>query len=460
MIRRTRHTCRRGRAGAWVRAALCVLAFAMAVPASAQAQVADPRYVAEMDQAFEQLIRDPANLELTFAYAGIAARAGNYEGAIAALERMLLIDGDLPRVRLELGVLYYRLESFDLARSYFDSAVAGDNVPPEVRTRVAQFNAEIEKRQSRHKVSGSVLFGARFQTNATSGYGNTLVPIPAIAGTDPVDIGSGRRNDWNLFTAASANHSYDLGGQAGDTIETGMTFYGTRQNHIHSLNTALVEVNSGPRFSLKDYGIEDASLRPYVLGSLVTLKDNRYLHSFGGGLQFQKPLASDLLWTLGYEARTKNYRTDSTRRTVRLQNGQEHGVTTGLVYLFTALDSFSFGAGVSSDLARSGQKRVARHNVSVGYTRKQLPPAMLGSEPWTLGLTMGRYISTYRSPDDTIDSNTRRGDFEWRYSTLLGIPLTDTLSFVAVAQRQTVSSSYQINKYRNDSLTLGVSWLF
>lgn len=74
-------------------------------------------------------------------------------------------------------------------------------MPPEVRARVAQFTAEIEKHQ-RHKFSGSVLFGARFQTNATSGYGNTLVPIPAIAGTDPVDIGSGRRNDWNLFTAA------------------------------------------------------------------------------------------------------------------------------------------------------------------------------------------------------------------------------------------------------------------
>ncbi|MBI3506028.1 MAG: DUF560 domain-containing protein [Proteobacteria bacterium] len=450
-------TCRYGRAGAWARGAL--LAFALAA-APAGAQVANPEIAPEMDRAFEQMLRDPADLQLTFNYAGIAARAGNYEGAIAALERMLLIDPDLPRVRLELGVLYYRLESFDLARSYFVSAVAGANVPPEVRSRVAQYMSEIDKRQSRHKVSGSVLAGVRFQTNATSGYGNTLVPIPAIAGTDPVDIGSGKRNDWNLFSAASVNHSYDFGDQSGDTLETGVTLYGTRQNHVHSLNTSVAEINSGPRVSLGDLGLADASLRPYALASLATLKDNRYLHSFGGGLQYQQALAGNVLWSLGYEARAKNYRTDASRRTVRLQNGQEHGFTTGLVYVLTPIDSLSAGAGISSDLARTGEKRIARHNVSAGYTRKQLPPSFLGTEPWTFGLTVGRYISTYRSPDSTIDSNTRRGDFEWRYGTLVGIPLTDTLSFVAVGQRQTVGSSYRINKYRNDSITLGVSWLF
>jgi hypothetical protein len=424
------------------------------------AQVASPELAPQMDGAFERMLRDPGNLQLTFAYADVAARAGNYEGAIAALERMLLIDPDLPRVRLELGVLYYRLESFELARSYFASAVAGGAAPPEVRARVAQFEAEIDKRQSRHKFSGSVLTGLRYQTNATSGYGNTLVPIPAIAGSDPVDIGVGQRDDWNLFAAATANHTYDLGGQAGDTLETGFSLYGTRQNHVHSLNTGLLEVNSGPRFSLAGYGLEGASLRPYALGNLVTLKDNRYFHSLGGGLQFQTPAASNVLWTAGYEARAKNYRTDSTRRTIRQQNGHEHAFTTGLTFVLTPVDTVSANAAYSRDLARTGTKRINRHSFTLGYTRKQDVPAALGSEPWTMGTSVGRHVGTYRSPDDTIDSSTRRGDFEWRYGLLLGIPLTERLSFVAVGQRQIVTSSYRINKYRNDSMTLGVSWLF
>jgi hypothetical protein len=42
----------------------------------------------------------------------------------------------------------------------------------------------------------------------------------------------------------------------------------------------------------------------------------------------------------------------------------------------------------------------------------------------------------------------------------LGVPLTATLSGVVVVQRQTVSSSYLINKYRNESITLGISKVF
>lgn len=436
------------------------VAFALVAGLPAGAQVADPRMVPELDAAFDRMLRDPGNLELTFTYAGLAARAGYYEGAIAALERMLMIDGDLPRVRLELGVLYYRLESYDLARDYFASAVAGANVPPEVRTRVEQYQSEIDKRRSAHRFSGSVMTGLRYQTNATSGYGNTVVPIPAIAGNDPVDIGVGQRDDWNLFTAASVNHSYDLGGQSRDTFETGFTLYGTRQNQVQSLDTALVEVNAGPRFSLAPYGLENASLRPYALANNVWLDGNRYFHSGGGGLQFQSPLAGDVLFTAGYEFRVKNYRTDASRRTIRQQNGVEHSVTLGLVYVFTPRDSFSANGSVSRDLARVGAKRTNKQSVSLGYTRKLDAPLGLGREAWTLGGSAGRYFTDYQSPDPAIDPDTRRGDREWRYGLMLGIPLTETLSFVTVGQRQTVSSSYRINKYRNDSIVFGVSWLF
>lgn len=446
-----------GRFAALVAGAL-VLCAALAGPADSQE--AAPELAPQMDLAFARMMRDPGNLEATFEYAGIAAQAGNFEGAIAALERMLLIDPDLPRVRLELGVLYFRLESFDLARSYFASAVADGSAPPEVRARVAQFLAEIDKRQSRHRFSGSVLSGVRYQTNATSGHGNTVVPIPAIAGSDPVDIGSGKRVDWNLFTAATATHAYDLGGQGGETLETGFTLYGTRQNHVHTLDTAVFEVSSGPRFGLGEYGIENATLRPYALANLVTLNDNRYFHSVGAGLQFQRALRQDLQFTASYEARGKNYRTDSTRRTVRQQNGHEHAFTGGLTYVLTPSDSFTGGIGLSRDLARTGSKRVERYNATVGYTRKQAPPAFLGSEPWTFGVTAARHLASYRSPDGTIDADQRRADREKRYSTLVGVPLTDTLSFVAVVQRQQVKSTYRINKYRNDSVTLGVSWLF
>ena len=43
---------------------------------------------------------------------------------VAALERMLLFNPNLARVDLELGALYFRMGSFEMARSYFDKALA------------------------------------------------------------------------------------------------------------------------------------------------------------------------------------------------------------------------------------------------------------------------------------------------------------------------------------------------
>ena len=44
---------------------------------------------AEYNQAFEQMLKNPADLDLTFRYADLATQLGNYEAAISALEAMV-----------------------------------------------------------------------------------------------------------------------------------------------------------------------------------------------------------------------------------------------------------------------------------------------------------------------------------------------------------------------------------
>ena len=90
-----------------------VAALALGAPAMAQTDDA-AELRAEYDALFQQLFQDPGNLDLTFRFAEVAVQVGNFEAAISALERMLLYNPNLPRVRLELGVgvLYYRLGSY------------------------------------------------------------------------------------------------------------------------------------------------------------------------------------------------------------------------------------------------------------------------------------------------------------------------------------------------------------
>src|SRR5215510_9622780 len=76
------------------------------------------------DTLFQQMLREPANLDITFAYADVSAKLGDNEAAVAALERMLLFNPGLARVQLELGALYFRMGSYEIARTYFDKALA------------------------------------------------------------------------------------------------------------------------------------------------------------------------------------------------------------------------------------------------------------------------------------------------------------------------------------------------
>src|SRR5215203_920491 len=143
----------------WLLRAVAAALGAQLLCASAKAQriVASPEY----DAMFAQVLREPANLDLSFRFAEVATAAGDYEAAIGALERMLFYNPALPRVRLELGILYFRLGSYEMARSYLAGALAGAGAPPEVRARVEPFLFEIDRRLATTQWSGFGQLGVR-----------------------------------------------------------------------------------------------------------------------------------------------------------------------------------------------------------------------------------------------------------------------------------------------------------
>ena len=84
---------------------------------------------AQQNTAFQAMLKDPGNLETVMAYAQAATKAGDYEAAVSAYEGMLIINSNLPRVRLELGILYYRLKSYETSRTYLETALAVADPP-------------------------------------------------------------------------------------------------------------------------------------------------------------------------------------------------------------------------------------------------------------------------------------------------------------------------------------------
>src|SRR5579863_719029 len=134
---------------------LLALVLVGSLAVATRADDGDPREAIKhrRDELFQQVLANPGNLDVVFAYADICAQLGDNEGAVSALEQMLLFNPNLPRVDLELGALYFRMGSFEVAQTYFEKATAA-HPPPEVQERVDKDMALIDKETSLTRLTG------------------------------------------------------------------------------------------------------------------------------------------------------------------------------------------------------------------------------------------------------------------------------------------------------------------
>ncbi len=193
---------------------VCLFAFLLGPIDAAEAQ----EDAAEQQRLYKQMVRQPTNYEVTSAYVKVATERGDYEAAIAALERLLFYNPDLPYVRYELGVLYYHLGSYEMARRYFRAALASPKIDADTKTRIELHLAKSEKELQPSRFSVFAQTGLRYQTNAS------YAPTSGIVRFSGQDYGllpsQGARPDGNAFGLFGLSHDYDLDNQRGDVLET------------------------------------------------------------------------------------------------------------------------------------------------------------------------------------------------------------------------------------------------
>ena len=97
----------------------------------------------EFEQTFQQMLKNPADVDVTLKYAQMAVNLHNYEAAIPPLERILIFNPNLPKIKLELGVLYFKLDSMKMAKSYFQDAAQSKDATDEIRASANEYLQKI-----------------------------------------------------------------------------------------------------------------------------------------------------------------------------------------------------------------------------------------------------------------------------------------------------------------------------
>lgn len=428
----------------------------LALSAPSFAQVTDAKR-ASYRAAFEETLRQPDNAEVLLKYAQAAAAAEDYEGAITAYERFLVIDADQPRVKFELGVLYYKLKSYDAARAYFDQARNSGKASPDVAERSSEFIRDIDRRWGPSRLTGEFVAGIRYSDNPASlptgtlqSYGATVVPNPTFQ----------RRSDFAFIGAASLSHRYDFGRQDSGTLETDFSFYTAKQFQVTAADVMLLDLGVGPRMELIDGPLSGVQLKPFVSGRYITVGNLPTYWAWGAGLEASVPVADKVRAGVVVLGQRRDF-VDNAAVPFNSQNSGNNGtVAANLRAELTANLEASLGGNYTRYIAMTGFQSYGEAGLGGSLTWRFEDPVGINGRKWTLAGNAALAFATYDQPDPFIQPGTVRSQTDVNLGLLLSVPLDDRLTLVG--QTTYFQRSASINNYSFDSFSslLGIGWRF
>jgi tetratricopeptide (TPR) repeat protein len=413
----------------------------------------------EYEAAFQEMLRQPANLDVLFKFATIATKTGDYEGAVSALERMLLVNPDLPRVRLELGVLYFRLGSYEIARTYLETALASQALSPEVRARAEQFMAEVQKRQSPSRFLGEVFAGVRYQSNANLGPPTSSVRLfGQAANLNQSALGT---PDWGVVASGMVRHIYDLQTQDRAQIETQFTAYSSRQFQISTANVSILDLTSGPRFQVFQGLLEDMTLKPFATLGYIWVNDTPFYGSAGSGLEAGVLITDKLRNTSNFVWRRQMHPNTWYVPTNDQFNGAEYSANTTFQYQLTdILAVFANGAVQRYQTDNAPWQNYQLYGVGGGMQFRFVDPLFKSGLPWNIGLSANVQWWTYDQADVVIDPWVTRMQNDTILNIALAVPFDERTTLTISGGRFVRSANLPNYNFVNNSTLIGVSWRF
>lgn len=422
------------------------------------AQAPSPELKSQYDKAFGAMMADLANPELSFQFVKLAIEVGDLRGAIAALERVLLINPSLGNIQLELGVLYLRVGNPQLAQEYLRKALRSPGMPDAVRSRAERFLLLAEAGVTRHLFTGSLFLGGRYDNNANAAPGSREVRVGGQ--TANLDEGDTGRDDYSLVGLGNFRYLYALQDQAGNEIETNLLLFSQRYARSHEIHLGSISWDVGPRFYLGPLLNPDLFIRPFVLASYLWVGDEQYLATYGGGIDFRKFFSSTLYGDATFSVAQQNYQDTRLRPTVSDRTGPLLAVDKTLTYQFMPATRISGRLGYARRFSKESFESFHEGGLTASLTHDYSAPFNLTVFAWSSSLSVGFRYTSYDRPDPSVDPDKRRRDPRTDIILSNNVRLTEAFTLVLTVQHTIDNSNLPNFKYDNTSGSLGIAYRF
>ena len=338
-----------------------------------QPTLTDPEELAaaqqQKEEVFKQLFQDPTNLSLLFQYANLSILVGDLEGAIGVFEQMLIYDSELPRIRLELGVLYFRLGAYALANNYLKS-VKEFNPPPEVEARVDQFLEAIVSAEEPFQWQQNLSIGFKRTTNGNSGINADFIEIGDFL--LEVDEESKRLSDRSSLYNYSLSIDQDLNHPRGDNIQYFFSYGADRLSTFSQFDIQSNVLSVRRNFNLDEnffsfFNLEDPVFSPNINLLRVILNREEILRSGRISLDYSGQLDDGSSMLFSY------YRDEKIFKSGRQKNGRINGISFGQSYVWPGSQAlYGYKIMLENYRANAGYEFYDNYGIEFSYSQPLL----------------------------------------------------------------------------------------
>jgi tetratricopeptide (TPR) repeat protein len=357
---------------------------------------------------FQDVLANPDDIDINFAYAQIQIARGDVRGAAATLERILLVEPDLPRVRMLYAVVLFRLDQLDEAEREF-ARLRDLDMPDSLRAELERYSREARLRRQTTRTTVTLSFGQFWDSNVNSAprRGQSLASDFELK----LDESSLRTSDFGTQTLVRIDSTYDAGYQARHRWQIGARYLREDYQRMERYVPQLGGLDAGLAFDLAPF-----TLTPTIYGNHYRIAKQQAVNSVGTRLKLDYALTGTTQLYGFQEVERQRYYAMALSSVAPDDTGFQYATGLGFATQYQPALRFSVEVARVRKVAVYGYRSFKGHSLTVGHT------FLLGGGAFAQIEGYWR-VDNYDSGDSTVSEFTRRRDRPLEGRALVGVPV-------------------------------------
>lgn len=368
----------------------------------------DPLSRPERFVTFQDVLANPDNVDLNFAYAQTQIARGDVRGAAATLERILLVEPDLPRVRLLYAIVLFRLDQLDEAEREFE-ALRRLDMPDSLRAELDRYSREARLRRQATRKTVTLSFGQFWDSNVNSAprRGQSLASDLELK----LDESSLRTSDFGTQSLVRVDMSHDAGYQARHRYLLGARYLREDYQRMERYAPQLGGVEGGIAFDLAPF-----TFTPTLYANHYRIAKQQAVNSVGVRLKLDYAFTGTTQVYGFQEIERQRYYPIALSSVASDDTGTQYSTGLGVANQYRPDMRLSAEVARTRKLAVYGFRSSYGHSLTVGHTW------LLGGGAFAQVEGYWR-VDNYDSGDSTVSETTRRRDRPLEARAIVGVPV-------------------------------------